>query len=306
MVLGAFASMALVVLVLFTRRELLPFVEMIRLNIAYSQGALIGSKKGLGSLAAHIKIVGGWNKLFALIVPLLLGITLAVITLSKPLKCNRVQIAILAACILTLAGSLAVLSLTGLWYHHLQILCITAILVALSLTPLFDASAKIARLPTLGLIFLVGLLVGSLSLSGYAAAIRNFRRSYANLGQLSPETRRLLAVGGSGTYARFGSNDDMGHGVGLGNWKLACPRFHQYPWEPAELLNKVFECASKAPTLIISQHLVPEGPSWRWMPQIDWTTWNEFVAKVEDLTKRYSCDAGSGLRVCTRAAVTCH
>ena len=301
-VLGASASVALIVLVLFIRSELLPFVEMIRLNIAYSQGALIGSKKGLVSLATHIKIIGGWNNLFAQIVPLLLGIMLALITLSKQLKCNHIQIAISAACILTLAGSLAVLSMTGLWDHHRQILYITAILVILSLMRLLDASAKIARLHTLGLIFLIGFLIGHLSLSSYVTAIRNFRGSYAELAQVSPETRRLLAIGSSGIYARFGINDDMGHAVGLGNWKLACPRFHQFPFEPAALLDKVFECASTAPTLIISAHIVPQGPSWMWMPQVDWTAWNEFVAKVEHLTKSYSCDASSGLRVCTRAA----
>lgn len=291
-VLGASASMALIVLVLFIRSELSAFAETIRLNVAYSQGGLIGSKKGLASLATHIKRIGGWS-LFAEIVPLLLGTTLALIALSKKFKNNDGQIAISAACILTLAGSLALLSITGLWDQHRQILYIPAIIVVLSLTPLLESSVEIARLRTLGLIFLIGfIMAGPLSLRAYIKAIGSFPESYAELAQLSPETQRLLSIGSSGIYARFGQNDDMGHAVGLGNWKLACPRFHQYPFESAALLNKVFECASTAPALIISADMVPVT---------DWPLWNEFVARVEHLTESYSCDARSSLRVCTRA-----
>ncbi len=36
----------------------MPFIETIKLNIAYSQGSLIGSKKVLASLAEHIKWIG--------------------------------------------------------------------------------------------------------------------------------------------------------------------------------------------------------------------------------------------------------
>jgi hypothetical protein len=224
---------------------------------------------------------------------MLLGILLGSIALSRKSERNNNQIAISAAAILTFVGSLGVLSITGLFPQHCQILYIPSITVVLSLISLLDTSLKIARLRTLGLIFLIGLLMaGPLTVRGYVSAVHHFREAYAELNELSPETRRLLAIGSSGTYARFGQSDDDGHAVGLGNWKLACARFHQYPFESATLLNEVFECASTAPVLIISAGLAPEP---------DWPSWNEFVARVEHLAENYSCDASSGLRVCTRA-----
>jgi hypothetical protein len=287
--LAASMSAALVVGALVVRGELLPFTEAIKLNIAYSQGGLI-STKGLASLAEHINRIGVY-RLLAEVVPILLGIALVFIGLSGRHE-RSARLAIAGACVSTLASSLAVLSITGLWDHHLQILYIPAIVTVLGLTSLLDMAVKRARLITLGLIILIGyLMAGTSALRGYIKSVQSFRETYAALGELSPEARRLLAIGSSGTYARFGLNDDLGHAIGLRHWKLACPRFHQYPFEPAALLNEVFECASMAPTLIISA---------RFKPEPDWPSWNEFVARVERLIESYSCEASAGLRVCRR------
>ena len=291
--LGASVSVALIVGVLFTRNELLPFVETIRLNIAYSQGNLIGSKKGFASLVEHLRRagLGGWNLSAKL--PILLGIMVALIMLSSKPGRNHTRIAITATCVLTFVGSLAVLSITGLWNQHSQILYIPTIITLISLSSLLDASVEVARLRTLGLIFLIGLMMsGTLTLKEDFGAVRSFREAYAALDEVSPETRRLLAIGSSGTYARLGQNDDDRHAVGLSNWKLACPKFHQYPFFSAAVLNEVFECASTVPVLIVSAEIAPEP---------DRPSWNEFVANVENLlAHNYSCDANSGLRVCTR------
>jgi hypothetical protein len=69
---------------------------------------------------------------------------LALIALSRKFEINHSQIATSAACILTFVGSRAVLSITGLWWHHRQILYIPSIVVVVSLTSLLDASAEIA------------------------------------------------------------------------------------------------------------------------------------------------------------------
>jgi len=306
--LGASITAILVAGVLVVRGELLPFIETIRLNIAYSQeGGLIGSKKALTALAEHIRRFGG-SRLLGEAAPILLAIMLAFIALSGMHERRRTQLAIAGACVSTFVGSLAVLSITGLWEHHRQILYIPSIIAILGLTSLLDVAVKKARLITLGLVILMGyLMAGTLALKEYITSVRSFRESYAALGELSPEARRLLAIGSSGTYARFGLNDDLGHAIGLRHWKLACPRFHQYPFEPAALLNEVFECASKAPTLIISANfkaLSDGGLSW-WVGSAHlrpdaWPSWNEFVARVEHLSESYSCDATSGLRVCRR------
>ena len=77
------------------------------LDIAYSQGSLIGSKKGLASLAEHMSRIGGW-RLFGEMIPILLAIMLTFIILSGSHARNRTRLAIAGACILTCVGSLAV------------------------------------------------------------------------------------------------------------------------------------------------------------------------------------------------------
>jgi hypothetical protein len=52
---------ALVVGVLFLRGELSPFLETIRLNIAYSQEGMAGNKKGLASIIEHTRLIGEWR-----------------------------------------------------------------------------------------------------------------------------------------------------------------------------------------------------------------------------------------------------
>jgi hypothetical protein len=290
--LSALLSAILIVCVLAVRSELLPFIETIRLNFAYSQGILIGSKKGVAALAEHMRRIGGW-RLFGEVIPILLAVMLNFIILSGSQARNRTQRAIAGACILTFIGSLAVLSMTGLWWQHKQILYIPSTLAVLGLTPLLDVARSKARLPTLGLVILIGyLMAGTLALQEYIERIWSFSEVYAELGELSPEARRLLTIGNSGTYARLGQNDDLAHAIGLRHWKLACPKFHQYTFEPADLLNEVFKCAAKAPILIISASFQsrPDAPP----------SWNEFVGRVEHITENYLCDARSGLRVCIR------
>jgi hypothetical protein len=290
--LGALASTLLIVAVLFFRAELLPFMDNVRLNIAYSQGGLIGPQTGLALLAAHLKRVGGWS-LLAELLPILIGIIISLVSISPKSQRDRNQAATSAATIAIFVSSLAILSITGLHNQHNQILYIPAILVVLSLSQILDAALEISQFRTLMLIFLIGfLMAGTFTIREDFNAMRAFPRSYAALDELSPETRRVLSIGSSGTYARFGKNDDNGEAVGLGNWKLACPRFHQYAFQPATLFSDVFKCGSTAPVLIIADSLVPEPGR---------PSWNEFVAKVEHLlTHAYSCDANSGLRVCTR------
>jgi hypothetical protein len=288
---GAALSAAAAASVLASRGELTPFIETIKLNIAYSQGSLTGSSTGLASLAGHLRRIGPeWLSRGA--GPATLAIILTSAAAWGKSGPSPPALALAGACGATLAGSLVILSITGFWLHHLQILYIPAILASLSLTAAVDLAAGRGRLPALALVVMMGYLLGGAPApAAYAQGLARSYASYAGLSELSPEARRLLALGTSGSYARFGTNDDEGHALGLRGWKLACPRFHQYYFEPPALFNHVFECASAAPVLIISTHFEPNtSPSW-----------NAFVARVEGLlAAKYTCDAGTGLRICQR------
>jgi len=193
---GAFMSALVVVCLLLVRAELLPFIETIKLNIAYSQGSLIGSKKGLASLVEHIRRIGGW-RFVGQLAPISLAIMLILIALSGIFERSRAQLGIAGACISTLVGSLLVLSLTGFWEYHKQILYIPSIFALLGLGSLLDLAAKRARLPTLGLVILTGYLMAGAPVP--TKYIQSLHTSYAELTWLSPEAQRLLEIGKSVT-----------------------------------------------------------------------------------------------------------
>jgi hypothetical protein len=163
------ASALSVICILFIRGEFWPFIEGIKLNIAYSQGPFVGGTTRLETWGAHLELAAR---------------RAPVLTLLTVIVCDCV-------------------------------------------------------------------LGGPVTLNRYLSSIKNVRSTLAQMSTLPPEARQVLAVGDSGTYARLGQNDDLGHAIGLRNWHLACPRFHQYPFLPKELLDEVRDCASKATVLIL-------------------------------------------------------
>jgi hypothetical protein len=291
--LGAILSAAAVIALLIARGELIPFLESIRQNIAYSQGSLIGFKKGVAALAKHLSRVG-LREVTSEVSLIVLSIMAILIFLAERGKENLTMFMVTGAGIATLFFSLLVLSITGLWGHHGEVLYISAIMTTVGLTPMLDMALKRTRFPTLGLVVIVGyLLAGGPSPLMYFLSLKDSYASYVGLSEISPETRALLSIGDRGVYARFGTNDDWGHATGIPGWKLMCPRFHQYPFEPPDILNSVFECASNAPTLIISLGFRSDSTP----------PWDAFVARVEQLlVDRFSCEARAGLRICSRTS----
>jgi hypothetical protein len=170
----------------------------------------------------------------------------------------------------------------------------------LTAAPLFDVALDKTPIQSRFALILSGFLLGGIPIVlPYMANLKGFGEILANVRELSPEARRILAVGDSGTYARLGQNDDLGHAVGLGNWKLACPLFHQYPFLPKAILDDALNCASKTPVLILAASLRQETV-FQWNESFSMTQWNDFVSRAESLAKEFDCDSASGLRVCKR------
>lgn len=294
-ILFAGVSTLAFVALLVARGELWPFIDAQVLNYQYSRGTHVGDTTGLALIGAHfervnIKALGGE------LVAIALAIALAFIPVRQHRRSAPTRLAVLGAVILTTLASLVVLSLTGMWLHHDQVMYIPAIFAALALAPLLELAASRARLPAMAALVLSAYFLGGTIWAGqYVRAFKKFPETYASLNELSPETKRLLAIAPSGSYARLGGNDDMGHAIGLRQWKLLCARFHLYPIYSADILDPTLECASKAPVLIVANTFTPShardaNPDW-----------NEFVARGEQmLAEEYICDAKTGLRVCKR------
>ena len=292
---GAAGSITVVVIlaVLQLRSELRPFIEVLKGNIAYSQGALIGSKTMAGSLKAHLSRVS-IQSFYVLILGIVVAFLISWIALSAEQDRWSRTVAFTVCGFLSLLVALATLAVVGMWPHHNQVLYISSVLAVLCLSPLFDLRFTVAPFLTLFLVVAIALLLGGAPTPGrYIDAFKRMPNNISALRKLSPEAQRLLASGPPGMYARLGTNTDQGHAFGLKEWKLACARFHQYKFESISQLMSVLDCASTARTVIVSESLVSDL---RFPPG-----WNEFVGKVESLLATdYSCDAREGLRICKR------
>jgi len=296
-ILFAGASTLAFVALLAARGELWPFIHAQILNYQYSRGTHVGDKTGLALIITHFERVN-IKALGSDLLAIALAIAVACIPVRQLRRGDPMGLAIVGACILTTLAVLFVLAMTGMWLHHNQVMYVPAIFAALALAPILDLAASRARLAAVvALVLAAYFLGGSIWPGQYVRAFQRFPETLASLNELSPETKRLLALAPSGSYARLGSNDDMGHAIGLRGWKLLCARFHLYPIYSADILNPVLECASKAPFLIVANTFTPSNAA---DANPDW---NEFVARSERmLAEEYTCDAKTGLRVCTRLA----
>jgi len=290
-------TIAAALLLLLFRSELWPFIETLKLNVAYSQGSLVEAQTAWGSLIAHFYRIYT-NNLFVLLLAITLAVLIALFALSTKQYRRAGMGLIVSCCVIAVVSALAVLAVTAMWPHHNQILYIAAVFGALCLAPLFELTFMRARILTLCLMTTAAILLSGATRSHfilYVKAFKDMPKSIIALRELSPETQRLLASGPPGTYARLGIND-QGHAFGLGEWKLACPKFHQYRFLPAAVLNEIFECISTVPTLIVAK-------SFRLVDDERWPNWDEFVGRVQRLLAAdYNCDANEGSRICQRIA----
>lgn len=293
---SAAATLTGIAVILGLRGELWPYVETMAANVFYAQGTLVGEAKGPALLLAHLERVNAGRGLAYALTVVAFAITIALIPVAGSGRRNPMHRGLVAASILACLASVAVLAVTGMWWHHNQIMYIPATLAMVGLAPVLDLAAARTRLTTLATIALGAyLLGGAVGARHIAQAFVRFPDAYGALSRLSPEAELLLAIGPSGSYARLGSNDDLGHAIGLRAWRLVCPHFHQYAFQSAAELDRVLACASQSPVLLIGRGMTPATNPERV------TAWNEFLSRMDRrLEESYDCTAAAGLRICTR------
>jgi hypothetical protein len=137
------------------------------------------------------------------------------------------------------------------------------------------------------------LLGGARPPSSYVEAIAQFPVNWTALNQVSPETAAMLASAKPSTYARLGgngSNKDGAHAIGLGSWKLGCPKFHQYAFDTNETFERVLSCVATVDTVLVADSFVARQGSARW---------NSFVQRGEEILKtQFVCEHHGAIRVC--------
>lgn len=288
---GSAGGVAFLVLVLGLRGELLPYVDNLRLNTVYSQAAA-GGAEGLASIRNHLaRVLGESNQI------MLIGITLAVLLgwalITSQSRCHRPTVFALVTAVGTLAYSLLVIAVTGLWGHHGLIMIVPALLAFTGLLlalPRFLADVPLRALPVLLLI--TWLLAGAIPPGAYVESLEYARANIHSHLTQGDEGAAIAASGAPTTYMRVGNAREGGHAFGLRDWDLACPRILQEVWESTELLQPTLDCLPTANVIVISREVepLPEFP--------DWST---YVAGVEALVaKDYVCKQTDAGRVCRR------
>jgi hypothetical protein len=289
--IGVGAGVALLLMVLALRGELLPYVDSLRLNTVYSQAAA-GSSEGIMAIRNHLaRVMDEANRVTLLGISLSIFLGWALLHPQSPRRAATL-FALLAA-LGTLAYSLVVIAITGLWGHHGLILIVPALLALTGL--LLSHQWPLMGIPIRSLPFfllLMWLLSGATPPGAYVASLEYARANIYSHLQPGDESQAIASSGSATTYMRVGNAREGGHAYGLRDWTLACPRIYQEVWEARELLQPTLDCLPAANVILISKEVqrLPEFPDW-----------SAYVAGVEALVaKDYVCHQTDAGRVCRR------
>ena len=289
LLIGALAAVTLVSGLLFVRDELAAYVQSLLLNLGYAGS--VGVSRW-GPIITHLTRV---------VSPMLVTVTLSVLFILGAIWARKGKaerdlrkpqgIVWLWAGISLVLGYV-VLGLTGMWPQHGQILYLASVLSLLALISGTHQAIQGRSFAAVGALACLAFLLGGPDPTPYVHSAVGFPDALISATRVPPETAALASVAEVGSYARVGLNHDQGHAFGLRNWDLACPRFHQYPFESAEILRQTTDCLPKADAIIVSPSIFEEyGPQ----------AWKGFLADVRDVLDRgYDCVDRSDISICTR------
>jgi len=286
---GFASSAALMMAMLGARGELTAYGAVLVANFGYADPAWLGS--GAPPWLAHLQRV--WSPSFAIAITavgalLATGVVRLVRRTAEP-----TEAALWWASTAAFGGTLVVLALTAYWPHHAQALYLPALL---SLTL---AVSGAGRLESSGQRIIAGLLLAAAALgtagvprpADFVESVRSLPHPLHALVTPADTTQIMLRLSAPTSYARIGPND-VGTAWGLREWDLACPRFHQYPFDPPTVFDDTIACLAGAPVVLVagSPQPVPGRPAW-----------NGFLADVEGLlSRRYACERAGDDRICLR------
>jgi hypothetical protein len=188
---------------------------------------------------------------------------------------RRSDLALLTAA--AAVGTLIMLAETALWSNHLEALAFPLVCAgSLSLEATRRSFCGRRRPLGIGAVGAVTACCVLASVSMNAPTLANVRAWFASpttfvSDALKGGARQVHAPAGV-SYFHLGANDEDGQGAFLGGtFRLACPRFHQYPFTPPAALRQTLDCVRRTrPRLIAVTPSFAKSPRW---PRV----WNEFV-----------------------------
>ncbi len=297
---------------LASRGELSGWIDNFRANVVYSDGEIFSSRYG-GPVGHLLRAFPeGLPRTALVTVVALVAVLLATWPVVRDDRAGRRTVesrtdlpasVSWTLVVSTLVAAGLVLAVTATWPHHGEALGVPAVLALVlvgatsqQVTPPTRAVTSPRSGPVRGLALLAVTayaLGGALHPTFYLQSARGLPDTVRALEEVPPTTA-LVAGSPITTYARAGSNDTTAHAVGLGDVRLACPRFHQYPIEPATILDLTAACLPRADAIIVDESVRPEAGE---------PAWNAYVARVRTLVATgYDCVPTTGSEVCFRRA----
>ena len=249
------------------RRESGAYTEVLKENAAYAERAL-EIVRGTQGAEGHLRFAAERIPAAGLgLACLALGAVAVAAAWPEP----RRRLAASPLTALTAAAVLAsvvIIGSTALWSHHLIVLALPATCVALlAIQATADWFAGSPLKPVASAAVAVFFLAGAAYLR--PPNMENVR-SWADAPQkeVSDALQRAGTVSTQRdvewTYFHMGANSERAHGAFLpATFRLACPRFHQYPWLPPKALRETIECVKRErPQLIAVTPTLRESQSW--------------------------------------------
>jgi hypothetical protein len=273
-IIGGLAGLSAVGLLLLMRGEFHGFIDVLMENIVYSQS--VATADGVLSRLRSAE--------FGQLTTIAMISMFVAFAASRKLRGGDGRY-VGALCATGLVAG-AVLLATAIWPHHWQALYLPLVLLCGCLGVVLRGTVGYRRSVCLAA---VGVLIGG-GFPLYRLGVDPGLRA-----PMSAETLLLLEHQDSvRTYARLGQNDERGHARGLRSWSLACPRFHVYSFQSAEVWEETARCALDAPVLILGWTFSTGG----WWQSAEW---DRFVTSTEvEIARLFDCREKNGVRVCTR------
>lgn len=290
--LGGLISLALMTILLLIRGEFIPYIDSLKLNFQYSQ--VDQQTSFLQGIIHHLDSALPFSakvSIAAIVILIVLAAALNPSVLSH--KRNQVGNALWLGTIASLLMIFPVLALTGKWPGHGKLLIFPAVLALIMFSSqLLNFFRRDSVRGVAVLLLCAFVLAGLPTVAAYKTKLEYARANISALTSTPVETQEILSASPPTTYARVGQGDDGGHAFGLQDWKLACPRFHQYWWESVDILESSLDCLPSAQVILVASSANNAVTTDRWA---------QYLSNVDELLKRdYTCKPINYDRICVR------
>ena len=288
-VLGMGVVVVAMGVVLLVRGELAGFVETQIHNVLYSQSPIVTAEQSglVQKIAQHIVI---------LVNPQVAAIeftTAAILAVTAPWwsrsKMQRTTTTPLWW--ITVSGTVvavAVIGVTGKWFHHAQALYIPAALSLVLLAAWLISSTGIRALLIAGLCALVTYPLAGLPQPGlYSDAFTELPNRWGQA--TSTDTLTSILRDRDPASASF-IGETVPQSSGLEEWSVACRHIAQRPFNPEEVFDETIDCLPSSEVVVVSQNLDTTSN----FPAYD--AFLEGVGAILD--EGYVCEETAGFLIC--------